>query len=958
MSSDGPDLTAAGPPPERPAPLSAETSFRMLPEALLQLRWPEGLIEACNPAAEALTGHDRDELVGASVDRLFPDGERAEAFRRRCRTALQGGRPARISFPIRGRDGEARPAEHVLTSLPDAPAGESAEGPESVLHLVREVGEDRARRLRIEKQLSYFREGVEHIDEVFWLTPPDKSEMLYISPAYETLMGRSVKSLYEEPASWLDGVHPDDRADVEEKLPRQVEGEYDEEYRIVRPDGEVRWVRDRAYPISDGAGDVVRIVGVVTDVTARKRAEKERQEARNLLEAVVHGTTDMVYVKDREGRYRLANEAIVRLMGIDSSEQVLGETDQALLPPEAAESIRRDDRRVMATEQTVRYEEEFEPEDGERRVYETVKAPYRNAGGEVVGVVGVTRDVTEKRRAKEELERARRKYETVFDVTPLALSISTMEEGRFLEINEGFEQLYGYEREAVLGRTVEELGLWADPRSRAQHIRQLEQSGAVSGADVELRTRAGETFEALFAARRLTVDGRECVLAAIQDISDRVEAKRELERLALRDPLTGLHNRNVFEDRLEHALERARRRETSVGVLFLDLDRFKVVNDSLGHSVGDALLQQVADRLRGSVRDADTVARMGGDEFAVLLESVGSEAEAAEAAERVVEVFGRPFVVGDIEIPTDVSVGLALSHHEEVEEAEDLLRFSDIAMYRMKEVEGTGYRVFDPASDRDEAVRFQRERRLEEALREGEIEVWYQPVVDLREERIVGGEALVRWRHPERGVLPASDFVPFAEQSGVIAAIDRRVLEESCRTAAGWIASAPGPGFRISVNLSSERCRDPALVEDVRSLLRELDLPPDRLQIEISERAMAGEPGRLRDLRAAGVRIAIDDFGTGPSSLHTLRGLEADALKIDRSFVAEVGDDPRDDAIVEAMIVLAGRMGLEVVAEGIETRAQLDRLQELGCGLGQGHLFGRPVPPASFGELLAEERSA
>lgn len=929
---------------------SRETTFRVLPEALLQIQWPEGVITACNPAAEALTGYDREDLVGSSLERLFPDEKNTDVFRSRCRMALSDDQSARISFPIRRTDGEIRPIEHMLTSLSEAGSDELG----SVLLHMREVTEREAQYRQIEEQLSYFQEGVEYIDEVFWLTPPDKSEMLYISPAYEALWGRSVKALYEAPTSWLDGVHPDDRQAIREKLPLQREGEYDEQYRVVQPDGEIRWVRDRAYPITDETGEVVRVVGVVTDITERKRAQKERKRTRGLLEAVVQGTTDAVFVKDRERRYRLANDAAARMVGLQSRDQMEGETDEAFFSPGTVEHLRRDDRRVMETGETVRFEEQLERKDGEERVYETVKAPYRNASGKIVGVIGVSRDVTEKRRVQEELERARKKYETVFDVTPLALSVATLEEGRFLEINEGFERLYGYERETVLGKTVDELDVWADPRKREQIVLRLQDAGAVNSVEVQLRTRSGEVIEALFSARRITVDGRDCVVTAVNDITDRVMAERELERLALHDPLTGLHNRSVFEDRLDHALERARREETHVGVLFLDIDRFKVINDSLGHSVGDALLQEAADRLRGCVREADTVARMGGDEFAVLLEAVENEAEAEEAAGRVAEAFQRPFQVAGTEIPAEASIGLALSHQEGVEEADDLLRFSDVAMYRMKEAQGTGYRVFDPSSDRAETVRFQRERRLEEALERDEFEVWYQPVVDLQNEEIVGVEALVRWRHPEKSILRAGDFVPFAEESGLIEEIDRRVLEEACGTVATWPQTTVGRDIWMSVNLSADRYRNPKLGEKIQATLEETGFPSDRLQLEVSESILVGGEAQLQDLRSGGVRLAIDDFGTGQSSFHYLMHLQADVLKIDHSFVADLGEDPRHRAIVEAMVVLARRMELDVIAEGIETQTQLDHLQDLGCALGQGYFFGRPMPPEEFEESLSD----
>ena len=436
----------------------------------------------------------------------------------------------------------------------------------------------------------------------------------------------------------------------------------------------------------------------------------------------------------------------------------------------------------------------------------------------------------------------------------------------------------------------------------------------------------------------------------------RRRAERRLEHQAFHDPLTDLPNRALFLDRLEQALAGARGQGDRVGLLFVDLDRFKFVNDSLGHAIGDQVLVLFGQRLRESVQPGDIVARFGGDEFTVLLERVSNPRTAEDVASRIVAALEAPFEVDGHESVVAASIGIALAIPGSTS-ASDLLRDADVALYRAKKQGAVRWAVFDADMDRDARQRVGLEIELRGAIARDELHLAFQPQVELATGRLVGAEALLRWHHPTQGILLPDAFVPLAEETGLILPIGRWVLEEACRCGRSWhdrYRTAPVVG----VNLSARQFQDPGLVEAVSSALLMSGLEPSCLKLEITESAMmadAEERETLDRLKGFGVQIAIDDFGTGYSSLDYLRRFPVDELKIDRAFVAGLGRRGGDTTIVRAVVGLAHALGLTVVAEGIETEAQVRRLRELGCGLGQGHYFHRPLSADGISALL--ERS-
>jgi diguanylate cyclase (GGDEF)-like protein/PAS domain S-box-containing protein len=514
--------------------------------------------------------------------------------------------------------------------------------------------------------------------------------------------------------------------------------------------------------------------------------------------------------------------------------------------------------------------------------------------------------------------------------------------GYFTRLNPAWERVLGWSRDELMRRPAAE---FIHPEDLPGTLSQGTALGAGVGDYIQFENRyrcRDGSYRWLQWNARLSGD---VWYGVARDVTDR----KLLERQALLDPLTGLPNRMAFIERLAHALLRLERNHGLVAVLFVDLDRFKVINDGQGHETGDLLLRAVALRLRATLRAADTVARLGGDEFVILIEDTSGARNVAEVGERIVAACERPFPVADTEVPAGASVGISITARADVP-PEMLLREADIAMYRAKAAGGRRCELFDRAMRDDVERRLRVETELRHALGAGELELYYQPIVALPETSVVRCEALVRWRHPERGVLLPAEFVPLAEETGFIVAIGAWVLRRACEQAAAWRRA--GRSLGITVNVSTRELALSDFPERVRRVLRETDLPPAVLCLEITETAIMRSTDRvvrsLAELRRIGVRIAMDDFGTGYSSLTYLRSLPLDIIKIDKSFVRGIVDRADDRAIVGAILRLARDTGLAVIGEGVETEAIHAELVGLGCELGQGFLYDRPKPAAEL----------
>jgi diguanylate cyclase (GGDEF)-like protein/PAS domain S-box-containing protein len=564
-------------------------------------------------------------------------------------------------------------------------------------------------------------------------------------------------------------------------------------------------------------------------------------------------------------------------------------------------------------------------------------------------------------RAHEVLRQSELKFATTFNANPVAGSIATQSEGRIVAVNDNFVRDFGWSREELEGRTAVEIGLWPDLAQRTQFREALSRQGRTMNHETIWRHRSGELRRISISSSVIELDGVSYILSFCTDITTRKAAEEEIQRLAFFDPLTGLPNRRLLMDRLDQAMTACARHQRLGALLFIDLDNFKTLNDTHGHDMGDLLLRQVAQRLAGSVREGDTVARLGGDEFVVMLEDLSHDAiEAATQAEtvgrKIVSALNELYEIRALSVHSTPSLGATL-FGAEVENIEEPIKRADLAMYQAKNAGRNTIRFYDPRMQSLLLARSELERDLRAALQQDQFVLHYQPQVQ-RGGLVAGAEALLRWQHPQRGLVPPGEFIALSEETGLIVPLGERVLELACRQLALW-ATQPGMAhLTLSVNVSLRQFQQEKFVEQVLAVLTRTGAPPARLKLELTESLLISNVdeviAKMDAIKARGVGFALDDFGTGYSSLSYLKRLPLDQLKIDQSFVRDILVDPNDAAIARMVIVLGESLGLEVMAEGVETLAQQQALQALGCHAYQGYLYSRPLTVEALAELARQ----
>ena len=687
--------------------------------------------------------------------------------------------------------------------------------------------------------------------------------------------------------------------------------------------------------------------------------EMHRQRSERRFKVLVENSSDVVTVVDGGHRVIFCSPAARRILGREP-EALVGQAQYELVHPDDRPLVRAFLASPDADDESAGdpLEVRLLHADGTYRWFEVVTRDLREQD-EIGGVVVNFREITDRKGAEQRLANSEARFRALVQNSSDVVAVVD-DDALFTYVSPAITGMLGYRADDLLGTSV--LGLLpTDEAGRVEALRRTLTSESFRQTSVEVRIPdvrgAWHTVDITITdlRREPAVGG---VVLNARDVTVRKELEHDLRHQALHDTLTGLGNRAMFTGRVTEALEQGEDRLDAVSVLFVDLDDFKTVNDSLGHAVGDQLLVVAAERLRECLRVSDTAARLGGDEFAVLLEHAYGQSEVIQVAERILESLRQPIVIGPREIVVTASVGIAMNSDRSTS-AEVLLRNADMAMYLAKDRGKARFEVFEDEMHASVFERLEMKAALARAIDQAdELELHYQPIMSLASGRVTGVEALVRWQHPDRGLLAPGSFIPLAEDTGLIVPLGRWVLEQACRQLVTWREEVPGAeALTMSVNLSVRQLGNPTIVADIVQILERTGLPAECLVLEITESLLVDErstmPERLTELRAVGVSLAVDDFGTGYSSLGYLQRFPIDIIKIDRSFVEGLGQGADEPGVVRAIIDVARRIGARTVAEGIQGAEQLKALKALRCDGGQGFYFARPMPADDFTDRLA-----
>jgi diguanylate cyclase (GGDEF)-like protein/PAS domain S-box-containing protein len=685
------------------------------------------------------------------------------------------------------------------------------------------------------------------------------------------------------------------------------------------------------------------------------RHQQQLQESERKYSNILESVDACIYLKDTQGRYLYANHSLRELFG-STLEEIVGQRDERFYNAESTVQLHNHDRLVLEKGETIKTEEtNLNLKGRHTSTYLTVKLPLRNEAGEIYALCGISTDITERKQAEEELRIAATTFESQegMMVTDANLVI--------LRVNHAFTDITGYTCEDVIGQTPRILS--SGLQEKDFFTRMWDSINGTDAWEGEIwnRRKNGEVYP-----EHLTITAVKDIygtvtnyVASLTDITLSKAAADEIKSLAFYDPLTSLPNRRLLSDRLTQALATRARSGNNGALLFLDLDHFKTLNDTLGHDIGDLLLQQVAERLTDSVREGDTVARLSGDEFVVLLEDLSEQAlEAAAQTDtigiHILAALNQPYQLATHQYHCSTSIGATLFNGHE-KSVEELLKQADIAMYQAKASGRNALRFFDPNMQATITARVELEADLRKALAENQFELYFQPQVQ-HSGQIIGAEVLIRWHHPLRGLVSPAEFVPLAEETRLILPIGQWVLEKACAQIKSWEGSEHTRLLQLAVNVSVRQFFQVGFLDQVIQILSHTGINPAKLKLELTESLVLDDIDdtifKMHALKNIGVRFSMDDFGTGYSSLSSLKKLPLDQLKIDQSFVRDISIDRDDAIIVETIIAMANKLGMEVIAEGVETETQRAFLEQHGCLLFQGYLVSKPVPIEQFEMLI------
>jgi len=770
-------------------------------------------------------------------------------------------------------------------------------------------------------------------------------------------------------ATWAALIHPDDRAMVAAYFTDEVMGKrtsFDKEYRILRHiNQEERWVHGMGRLEFDFHGQPSKMRGIIKDITERKRVEIQLRDNEQRYRDTFDQAAVGILHTSLEGRILHCNERFAEIIGYPL-EEACKLTFQQITPPEdLGESVGVLKLMLSEASITPSWEKRYVRKDGSLTWIRLTVSTRRDSEGRALHFISVVEDINARKAAERRLAEAQQalrtseeRYRMAFHTSLDAIAINRLEDGNYTDVNPAFLQITGYSREEIVGHTSLDLGMWVDPSDRSKMTAALLHGSVCRNLQAQFRKKDGTLLWGLMSASIIEIDGVPSLLSLTRDISDTKAAEEQIANLAFYDTLTHLPNRHLLLERLRQTLAPGTGTRRRRALLLIDIDDFKTVNDTLGHPTGDLILQEVARRLVACIREPDTVARLGGDEFVVMLEDLSESpkeaaAQAEAVGEKILGLLAQPYFLADRECRSTSSIGITVFPAQS-ERTSDVLQKADIALDQAKAAGPNSMRFFAPALQAAVHARAALEQDLRRAIKDNQFVLYYQPQVDST--HMIGAEALVRWNHPGRGLLFPDEFIPLAEQTGLILPLGNWVLVTACAQIAAWRHAAGTAQITVSVNISARQFRQPDFVEQVLAAIDCTGADPHFLELELTESLLVENVedviAKMTRLKAHGVRFSLDDFGTGYSSLAYLKRMPLDQLKIDRSFVRDILVDDSSCAIAQTIISLSKAMGLSVIAEGVELEEQRKLLITLGCQSFQGYLFSRPVPLIDFEVLL------
>ena len=794
------------------------------------------------------------------------------------------------------------------------------------------------------------------------------SNMLFGSARAAKLHGLADAPFHDDFRKFFSFVPLEDRLAMRKHFNNLVQGlseDYQVTYRAVYGDQNVHYLESTAKLYRDADGKPERMAGILIDISERVRREQHLAASEEKFASLFQASPDPVALTTLPDGVALEiNSSFSQTFGWQP-EEVVGRKMTDI-------NLWADLQQRSALQSKLERDQGLDNEvadylDKQGRVITCVVSSRTIMLDTQHCILTTFRDISERQKAQAELQASQEKFALAFHSSPDAITITERDTGRYIEVNEGFTRLTGYKAEEVIGRSSKELNVWADPAEREQMVEKIKRDGHVYHMGMRGRNRDGTIKQVEVSVESITLNNTPCLLLTARDVSELKEAQAQVQHLAYHDSLTNLPNRALLLDRLTQQIALLKRHELRGALLFIDLDHFKHINDSLGHPVGDAVLKRVTARLESSVRQEDTVARLGGDEFVVLISGLEGKRskvlqQVRDLAEKLRHLLAEPMLLDGHQLQVTPSIGIALIP-DHGDNPSDLLKRADIALYRAKDSGRNCIQLFRNTMQKAASERLRLENDLRLALARGEFELHFQPQVDARNNQIIGAEALLRWIHPNLGTQSPALFIHVLEESGLILEVGGWVLAEACHACAqlyeqGMVNAAQ---FSLCVNISPRQFRQNDFVERVESSLASSHLPPHMLKLEITEgiviQNIDDTIAKMNRLKRLGVTFAMDDFGTGYSSLTYLKRLPVNVLKIDQSFVRDSTVDANDAEIIRAIIAMARSLGLDMIAEGVEQTDQLEFLQQQGCHHYQGYLFSKPVPLKQFHQLLLDNRT-